>query len=130
MNSNPNFSKMTPAELRAFNIKFRRNSMKGMCELLREQESFRKTMIGHFKDLVKEEPNEIYENLLRKTEEHMELLQEGIRENCREYSNAELGAMVNRNAPSEEELDRLMAEARKGQRKSRRSTKRRVKGRR
>lgn len=130
MNSNPNFSKMTPAELRAFNIKFRRNSMKGMCELLREQESFIKTMIGHFKDLVKEEPNEIYENLLRKTEEHMELLQEGIRENCREYSNAELGAMVNRNAPSEEELDRLMAEARKGQRKSRRSTKRRVKGRR
>ena len=104
--------------------------MKGMCELLREQESFIKTMIGHFKDLVKEEPNEIYENLLRNTEEHMESLQEGIRENCREYSNAELGAMVNRNAPSEEELDRLMAEARKGQRKSRRSTKRRVKGRR
>ena len=128
--SDPNFSKMTPAELRAFNIKFRRNSMKDMCELLRGQESFLKMMMGHFKDLIKEQPHEIYESLLRNTEEQIEELQEGIRENCREYSNAEIGAMVNRNAPSEEELERLMKEARENKRKSRRSTKRRVKGRR
>ena len=128
--SDPNFSKMTPAEIRAIYIKNRRDSMKDMCELMREQESFLKMMIGHFKDLIKQEPHEIYENLLRKTEEQMEELQEGIRENCREYSNAEIGALVNRNAPSKEELERLMKEAREGQRKSRRSTKRRVKGRR
>ena len=109
----PNFSKMSKEELRAYNIKFRRNHMKDMCTMLNENKSFVNNIMEQFITLEQNEPEEeikrIYNKLISDCESQIEELDSGIEENCREYSNAELGNMVNRNAPSDEEIQRLMA---------------------
>ena len=114
----PNFSKMSKQELRAYNIKSRRNHMKDMCTMLNENKSFVNNIMAQFITLKQNEPEEvikrIYNKLISDCESQIEELESGIEENCKEYSNAEVGNMVNRNAPSDEELQRLMANSRAG----------------
>jgi HPt (histidine-containing phosphotransfer) domain-containing protein len=114
----PNFSKMSKQELRAYNIKSRRNHMKDMCTMLNENKSFVNNIMAQFITLEQNEPEEvikrIYNKLISDCESQIEELESGIEENCKEYSNAEVGNMVNRNAPSDEELQRLMANSRAG----------------
>jgi len=126
----PNFSKMSNQELRAYNIKSRRNHMKDMCTMLNENKSFVNKIMEQFIILEQNEPKHVIKNIYHKLisdcESQLLELESGIEENCREYSNAEVGNMVNRNAPSQEELQQLMANTRAGMglknRKRRRKT--------
>ena len=136
----PNFSKMSNQELRAYNIKSRRNHMKDMCTILNQQKDFLNTMLQHLDDLLKREQHkEIkirYLELISNCEQQIESVDERIEEECREFSNGEIGIMINRNAPAlqaqmsamQAELDKKKASGGKRRLKTRKN--RSVKGRR
>jgi len=100
----PNFSKMSNQELRAYNIKSRRNHMKDMCSILNQQKDFLNTMLHHLNDLLNREQHQKiqfrYLELISNCEEEIERVDERIEEECREFSNGEIGIMINRNAPA------------------------------
>jgi hypothetical protein len=116
--SEPNFSKMSNQELRAYNIKSRRNHMKDMCSILNQQKDFLNTMLHHLNDLLNREQAEeiqsIYLKLISNCKQKIQDLDERIEEECREFSNGEIGIMINRNAPAlQAQMSAMQAELEK-----------------
>jgi len=116
--SEPNFSKMSNQELRAYNIKSRRNHMKDMCSILNQQKDFLNTMLHHLNDLFKREQHQEiqikYLELISNCKKEKEGLDKRIEEECREFSNGEIGNMVNRNAPAlQAQMNAMQAELEK-----------------